>query len=201
MNFNSNWTEEPINWKTVQSSMPTHWTVISTPQMCNAIRNYQNVLSPPPPQQPWGFVPKQLYSLRLQVHRKHTDHSPAIIPVCSFVLQISLELILGVLVTMNVCGQHSTNHCPKSPLCEERHFWRTCSEELCKSWVVALCEWREWNPSPGHWIWYLHLSWAQLLPLKRKNVQNGGLKKYRPETDNFVMRRGPSQPLKDRYLG
>lgn len=33
------------------------------------------------------------------------------------------------------------------------------------------------------------------------NVQNGGLKKYRPETDNLVMRRGPSQPLKNRYLG
>lgn len=45
MNFNSNWTEEAINWKIVQSSMPTYWTVISTPQMCNAIWNYQNVLS------------------------------------------------------------------------------------------------------------------------------------------------------------
>lgn len=32
------------------------------------------------------------------------------------------------------------------------------------------------------------------------NVQNGGLKKYRPETDNLVMRRGPSQPLKNRYI-
>lgn len=95
MNFNSNWTEEAINWKIVQSSMPTYWTVISTPQMCNAIWNYQNVLSPPTPKQTWGFVPKQLYPLRLQVHRKHTDHSPVIIPVCSFVLQSSLELILA----------------------------------------------------------------------------------------------------------
>lgn len=32
MNFSSNWTQEPINWKTVQSSLPTCWTVISTPQ-------------------------------------------------------------------------------------------------------------------------------------------------------------------------
>lgn len=70
-----------------------------------------------------------------------------------------------------------------------------------KSWVFALCECREWNPSPGHWIWYLHLSSVQLLPLKRKNVQNGELKKYRPETANLVMRSGPSQPLKNRYLG
>lgn len=66
MNFNSNWTEEPINWEIVQSSMPTHWTVISTPQMCNAIWNYQNGLSSPITKQiledlflnnfiPWGF--------------------------------------------------------------------------------------------------------------------------------------------------
>lgn len=66
MNFNSNWTEEAISWKIVQSTMPTCWTVISTPQMCNAIGKSQNVLSPPnSPAGSWGFVPSQILSLEV----------------------------------------------------------------------------------------------------------------------------------------
>lgn len=117
MNFNSNWTEEPINWEIVQSSMPTHWTVISIPQMCNAIWNYQNVLSSPITEQilkdlflsnfiPWGF--KYTESMLTMLLRCTCFY------LCTAPLQSSFELIFGqgicrVLATTNIDQAESSS--------------------------------------------------------------------------------------------